>query len=145
MRALPEGSLLYVGLRADEKQRGGIYGDYVTSIYPMQQWGWGIDDVRQYLIRRGIDVPKRTDCGVCFYQRLSEWYSLWKDYPEYYQQGVDVEVASGYTFRSPGRDTWPASLAELREEFKAGRVPRGVHLNRDLFGDEQPICRACSL
>lgn len=29
-----------------------------------------------------------------------------------------------YTFRSRGRDTWPAALPDLRCEFEAGRVPK---------------------
>jgi len=71
-------------------------------------------------------VPERTDCAWCFFQRLGEWWRLWKEHPDLYAEGEALEVELGHTFRSEDRDTWPASLAELRKEFESGRVPRGA-------------------
>lgn len=42
----------YVGLRADEPEReGGDYADIpgVKMVFPMRDWGWGINDVLGYL------------------------------------------------------------------------------------------------
>jgi len=47
------------------------------------------------------------------------------------------EKAIGATFRSPGRDKWPASLEDLAKEFDAGRKLR--QYNRGT------TCRVCSL
>src|SRR3990167_8043194 len=65
----------YVGLRADEEEREG--GDYanipgVEMKFPMRDWGWGMTEVLDYLAKRGVTIPQRTDCDVCFFQRLSE-------------------------------------------------------------------------
>lgn len=136
----------YVGLRADEEGREG--GDY-TSVpgqvmrFPMREWGWGITDVVTYLQQRAVQIPKRTDCGVCFFQQLNEWFDLWLDHPEAYAEGERYEEMTGFTFRSPGRDTWPAALKDLRAEFERGRIPRGTDTNRDLFGGLK--CRACRI
>jgi len=135
---LPEGSVLYVGLRADEEERKGLFGEDITIRFPMREWGWGIQDVWNYLGQRGITIPKRTDCTVCPYQRLGEWFDLWKNYPEEYQAGVDIEERHGHTFRSAQRDTWPASLAELAKEFARGRPVR------ERKTKVEP-CRVCSL
>lgn len=144
---------LYVGLRGDEEERTGvIYGGPVTERYPMREWGWGLADVLSYLKQRGVKVPARTDCAWCYDQRLAEWYWLWRDQPELYAQAEASEVATGHTFRSPSRDSWPASLTDLRVEFLRGRIPdRGKHrvrLQLPLIQDDdepETRCRVCRL
>jgi hypothetical protein len=136
-------AVFYVGLRADEEQREG--GDYqnvpnVEMRFPMREWGWGLSDVWEYLDQKGQCVPQRTDCRVCFFQRLIEWWELWKDDPAGYAEGEAWEAQTGFTFRSPNRDTWPASLAGLRIEFEKGRVPKDT---RDALNTLK--CRVCRL
>lgn len=134
----------YVGLRADEPEREG--GDYasvsgVESRFPMREWGWTIEDVTEYLAERGVVIPKRTDCRKCFFQRLIEWYELWRDDPKEWAEGEKLEATTGHTFRSPGRDTWPASMKGLRGEFEAGRVPKETR--KDAMSSLK--CRVCRL
>lgn len=131
---------LCVGLRADEPDRTGLYGDYANYRYPLREWGFDIHKVRSYLAGLGVSVPARTDCALCPYQRLAEWRSLYKSHPDEYQRGIELERRTGHTFRSPHRDTWPASLEELAKEFDKGRPIRGV----DGKPSEQ-TCRVCSL
>lgn len=131
----------YVGLRADEEQREG--GDYqqvpnVEMTFPLRDAGMDLASVRQFLVDRCITIPKRTDCMVCFFQRLIEWFELWRDHPEAYRQGEAWEVSTGYTFRSPGRDTQPTSLVDLRAKFETGWVPKDT---RDPLAGMQ--CRVC--
>jgi PP-loop superfamily ATP-utilizing enzyme len=143
------GSTLCVGLRADETDReGGLYGDLITYRRPLQEWGWGIRQVRDYVRQRGVTIPERTDCDVCFFQRLDEWWSLWRQYPERFAVGERYEAETGHTFRTPGRDSWPVPLAALRREFERGREPKAITAGRQLacFGDEEETrCRVCSL
>lgn len=133
--------VLCVGLRADEEERRGLYGDWARYRYPLREWGWGIDEVWKFLKDNRVSLPRRTDCAVCPYQRLGEWYELWRDHPDEYQQGVDWEEKTGFTFRSPQRDTWPAALKDLRAEFESGRKPRGVR--EEDAEDELDACRVC--
>lgn len=137
---------LCVGLRADEEERQGMYGSYATYRYPLREWGWGIKEVFGYLREKGVEVPKRTDCALCYDQRLSEWYELWRTYPDEYAKGESLEAQTGHTFRSSQRDTWPASLTEMRLKFEAGYRPRGVddQLAMD-FAPETARCRVCRL
>lgn len=134
----------YVGLRADEPARAG--GDYleipgVVSRFPLREWGWTLAEVQAYLADQGVVIPARTDCQLCFFQRLSEWYALWRDDKEAWAQGERLEELTGHTFRSPGRDAWPAALKDLREQFEQGQIPRGTEGN--LFAELQ--CRVCRL
>lgn len=142
-----ENPVLCVGLRADEESREGLYGPYADYRYPLREEGWSINDVLAYLGDRGIKIPERTNCKLCYDQRLGEWWKLWKFRRQDLDRGSMVEHRYGHTFRSPGRDRWPASLTELAEEFKQGRVPRGVDLQEDLFDvpDKYRRCRVCSL
>lgn len=140
MQTLPAGSLLYVGLRADEDTREGIYGDDVKSVFPLQQWGWAEADIWKFLDARGIVIPVRTDCGDCYHQRLIEWRNYWRDHPERYAESIAIEQRHGHTFRSPGRDTWPVPLVELAKEFERGRPIRG-----EGKVTERGSCRVCSL
>ena len=137
MGALPEGSTLYVGLRADEEARRGIYGEDMHIRFPMREWGWKESDVYAYLDRRGVCIPKRTDCAWCPYQRLGEWRDLHDNYPTIWAKGVAMEKEIGATFRSPGRDTWPADLESLGKEFDTGRKLREYKRGAP--------CRVCSL
>jgi 3'-phosphoadenosine 5'-phosphosulfate sulfotransferase (PAPS reductase)/FAD synthetase len=129
--------VLAVGLRADEEGRAGGTYEGAEIIYPMREWNWGLGEVVSYLERREIAVPKRTDCAVCFFQTLEEWRELWLNHPEEYARGEAWEAQIGHTFRSNGRDTWPAGLAELRQEFERGRMPKKA--------TRKVRCRVCDM
>jgi hypothetical protein len=140
----------YVGLRADEETREGIYGKYpgVSQRYPFREWGWGEQDVWDYLRHQGVTIPERTDCAYCYDQRLVEWYRLWLHQRDLFQRGVEWEKKTGHTFRSPYRDTWPASMEGLAAEFERGKRPKGWERQSDLFvldGRDETACRVCRL
>jgi hypothetical protein len=137
----------YVGLRADEEERQGIYGDVpgVTQRYPLREWGMDIEDVWRFLADRGIKIPARTDCAWCYGQRIIEWKRLWEQHPDLYEEAIKMEELTGHTFRSPNRDTWPAPLTLLREEFRAGRKVRGERVELEQYQNDQEACRVCRL
>lgn len=119
----------YVGIRADEPEReAGDYTDVpgVEMRFPLREWEMGLAQVLAYLAERGVTIPVRSDCGLCFYQKLGEWYALWRDHLDIFMGGEAIEEEHGHTFRSPSRDTWPAAMKDLRARFEAGDVPRGV-------------------
>ncbi len=58
-------------------------------------------------------------------------------HPAHYAKGVALEKKTGHTFRSPGRDTWPADLESLGKEFAKGRIPRN-------YGPQGSRCPVCS-
>lgn len=137
MDSMPDGSVLYVGLRADEEARRGLYGEEMKIRLPLRDLGWGLQDVVSYLDSKGICIPARTDCARCPYQRLGEWRDLYQKHPVIYMHAAEQERRIGATFRSPGRDTWPADLVSLAKEFDAGRPLREYR--------RATTCRACSL
>lgn len=137
--------VLYVGLRADEEARKGIYGEELDVRFPMRDWGWALADVRRYLADQGVSIPRRTDCARCYDQQIVEWWRLWRDHRDIWDHASGQEQRYGHTFRSPARDTWPTPLADLGPHFEAGHVPRGGHETLSLFGEEHEACRVCRL
>lgn len=149
----------YVGLRADEEGRPGVTFPDMEGVeirMPLREMGWTERDVWEYLDKRGVQIPARTDCAVCYHQTLGEWWRLWKLHPDLFQEGIALEQrvsdARGklHTFRNASRDTWPASLSQMAERFDAGEVPRNTVLQIDLFSGETRrtmtgACRVCSL
>lgn len=142
-----------VGLRADEESRPGMIFPNVGEVemdFPMRRWGWVIQDVMNFLAFLEVVVPERTDCAVCFWQKLGEWYNLWRLHPDRYARGETIESfvsasrGKAYTFRSAQRDSWPASLSELRREFESGRVPTR---SLAIMNKHRQIgaCRVCTL
>jgi 3'-phosphoadenosine 5'-phosphosulfate sulfotransferase (PAPS reductase)/FAD synthetase len=116
----------YVGIRADEADREGVDHSQIEGVElrcPLIEWGWGLARVQSYLQERGVVIPERTDCAMCFYQRLGEWWRLWKYHPAEYAEAATLERLIGHTLRSDARDTWPAALEDLAAEFERGRVP----------------------
>lgn len=137
-------AVCYIGLRADEEEREGLTSnlDGVSQDFPLQRWGWGLEEVWAYLGAAGVSIPDRTDCARCPYQKLGEWYNLWYNHPAIYESAVQDELRLGHTYRSPGRDSWPAGLADLRALFEAGVKPeRSLKMMESRSG----MCRACSM
>lgn len=140
----------YIGLRDDEEDRDGAShgGDFVpkesglVQRFPLRERGYDIDMVYKFLSDRNITIPDRTDCAWCYYQKIGEWYNLWAQHPVTYSQGEALEVRYGHTFRSAKRDSWPASLAELRLEFEKGRKPER---SLKMMDSRTNMCRACTL
>lgn len=143
----------HVGLRADEESRPGmIFPDMGEIImdFPMRRWGWTLQDVIEFLEDMGVTIPDRTDCAWCFWQKLGEWYLLWRDHPDIFDQGIVAEEfvteqrGKPCTFRSTKRDTWPAALKDLKARFEAGDVPERSLKMMDRKR-QIGVCRVCTL
>jgi hypothetical protein len=134
--------VVYVGIRADESgDREGVDYDSIAGVsrdFPLDRWGWVLQDVIDYLQAVGQGVPERTDCAWCFYQTLYEWFLLWRDNRELWMLGELYELAVGHTLRSDSRDTWPAAMRGLRARFEAGHVPKDRRKKR------ATMCSVCA-
>lgn len=133
---------VYVGIRADETEaREGVDYDAIPGVtrrFPLDEWDWGLSEVVNYLECCGQTIPERTDCDTCFFQTLYEWWLLWRDYPNEWMAGEAEEQWIGHTYRSEGRDSWPASMRGLRERFERGDVPKDRRKKRG------QMCSVCA-
>jgi hypothetical protein len=143
VRSQSEPVTLYVGLRADEEERRGIYSNDVISDFPLRRWGWGLKEVMNYLQERSVKIPARTDCAWCYGQRQHEWKNLLRNHPDIYAKGEEYEAMTGHTFRSPGRDKLPASLVQLRKVFNQGKFFKQDQMS--ILETQEEPCRVCRL
>ena len=133
------GSTLYVGLRADEPERKGIYSSDVICRFPLREWGYGIREVVSDLRSRGIVIPERTDCARCYAQRKGEWEKLYWNRRAIWEDAKTQEATTGHTFR------YGESLLYMEAQFeKRGKPWKQLPLWEDEEGDIK-ACRVCSL
>ena len=110
----------YVGLRADENRSGYIsHKPNIIPIYPFQDDGIKLDDVKEILQSSGVGMPSYTEwgrsrsgCYFCFYQQGIEWVRLKERHPQLFEAAKAYErpyEGSGNTFTWRGRE----SLADL--------------------------------
>lgn len=138
----------HVGLRADEPLRvGGVYGQIegIEQRFPLREWGMGEDEVQATLRRFGVKCPDRTDCARCYHQRIGEWWELWRDHRDIFDDAIADEQRLGATYRTPGRDSWPTALVDMAARFDAGERPETSlnRMNRERMASGS--CRVCSL
>lgn len=60
----------------------------------------------------------RGGCWFCPKQCLADLYSLWKNYPDYYQMLLELEPYSHSTFRTDG------NLSDYIKRFENGYIPK---------------------
>ena len=110
----------YVGLRADETRIGYIsHKPNIHPVYPFQEDGIKLDDVKEILQSSGVGMPSyaewgrsRSGCYFCFYQQRIEWVRLKEKHPELFEAAKAYErpyEGSGNTFTWSGGE----SLSDL--------------------------------
>jgi len=146
VKSFSEKPILYVGLRADEKERKGIYSENVETKFPLREWNWGIKEVTNYLETKKVKIPRRTDCSFCYAQKVSEWFYLWRDNKPLFMEAIEKENKTKHTFRNPRNMKWGKNLFEMKQKFEEGYLPFGATNQIPLFEDEETKpCRVCTL
>lgn len=121
----------YVGLRADENRSGYIsHKPNITAVYPFQDDGINLEDVKSILLQSGVGMPPYTEwgrtrsgCFFCFYQQKIEWVRLKERHPDLFEAAKKYErpyEGSGNTFTWSERE----SLTELEEPPRMEEIKR---------------------
>ncbi len=161
--------LNYVGLRADENRKGYIsHKPNITPVYPFQDDGLVLSDIKRILTESGVGLPpytewgrSRSGCFFCFYQQKIEWVRLKERHPELYEEAKKYEHAHGqdgtvFTW-SRGESLTdleqPERVAEIkREAEKNSHKPAAATTLKELFleessvlADEEKSCLICEI
>ncbi len=160
----------YVGLRADEKRAGYIsHKPNITAVYPFQNDGLKLADIREILLDSGVGLPPytkwgrtRSGCFFCFYQQKIEWVRLKEEHPDLFERAKAYErpyEGSGNIFTWSERE----SLTELEQPERMEAIKREYELRKarkrerredltlaQVFGNEvvdedESGCLICSL
>ena len=160
----------YVGLRADENRSGYIsHKPNITAIYPFQEDGLKLADIKEILLKSGVGLPpyakwgrSRSGCFFCFYQQKIEWVRLKEKHPHLFEKAKAYERPyedSGNIFTWSERESLtelerPERMEEIKKEYelrKARKRERGENLTlAQVFGDDiteedEGGCLICSL
>ena len=130
----------YVGLRADEHRKGYIsHKPNIVPVYPFQDDGVKLDDVKEILHASGVGMPpyaewgrSRSGCYFCFYQQRIEWVRLKERHPDLFEAAKAYErpyEGSGNTFTWSGRE----SLATLEQPERMAAI-KAEHAKRTVAG-----------
>ena len=160
----------YVGLRADENRSGYIsHKSNIKAVYPFQEDGLKLADIREILMNSGVGLPPytkwgrtRSGCYFCFYQQKIEWVKLKEEHPTLYEKAKEYEVPyekTGNLF------TWSQneSLTELEQPERVAAIKASHEKRRQnkrdrkenltlaqVYGDDVPeidesACLICTL
>ena len=160
----------YVGLRADENRSGYIsHKENITAVYPFQEDGLKLADIREILINSGVGLPpytewgrSRSGCFFCFYQQKIEWVRLKEEHPHLFEQAKAYEIpyeGSGNTFTWSERESLselerPERMQAIKDEHERRRQQKRNRRENltlaQVYGDEVPEmdesgCLICSL
>jgi 3'-phosphoadenosine 5'-phosphosulfate sulfotransferase (PAPS reductase)/FAD synthetase len=123
----------YIGIRADEDRLGYQQQkplklsdqQNILPVYPFQEDGMGIEDVKGVLDDSGLGLPpyyewrSRSGCYFCFYQQIGEWQGLQEQHPELFEKAKQyerVENGKQYTWVN-GRTL--EDIEKLEERYQA--------------------------
>ena len=159
-------TLLYVGLRADERRSGYISTkENIRAVFPFKEDGIDKPAVMRILEESGVGLPSyyewrsRSGCYFCFFQQKAEWVRLRERHPELFELAKGYEkVEQGYTWiqdesltdleRAERREQILRREHERRERLAARRRPRNLAQAfgfSELDDDGEGGCLVCHL
>jgi len=91
----------WLGITTDEKHRAGESEvKWIQNRFPLLEIGWSRDDCIYYLESKGLEVVK-SGCFMCPYNSGNEWLNLKNNYPDLWDQSIELENA--YFSNRPNR------------------------------------------
>ena len=79
------GRSMMLGIAADEAHRQG------DAIRPLVQAGVTREGCIDIIEAEGLDVPQKSGCYICPFQRNDQWRMLWERHPELFERAMLLE------------------------------------------------------
>ena len=124
----------YIGIAKDEPKRLKRYKELETDNHHyITLADLNITEAQAMEIckQHNLLSPKYTNsfrggCWFCPKQSMSDLYSLWQDYPSYFNKLQEMEKDSFNTFKPN------LTLKQIRERFEMGYIPKKKNRNKQL-------------
>lgn len=78
----------HIGIAADESHR------QPTKSRPLCERNITRQGCIEIIQAEGLDVPPKSGCYICPFQRHEQWRELWRRYPELYERAIALEDAA---------------------------------------------------
>jgi len=110
--------IAYIGYDYGEgkriKKQKGRSRKGVEYQYPLYDHGLTRQGCVEYIQSHGLEVPPKSGCYICPFQRKSEWRQLEIEHPELFQKALDLEAHAGKVGLYAGTKT----LSSIHQENK---------------------------
>ena len=83
-----DGRATMIGIAADEAHRQG------DAIRPLVEAGITRKGCIEIIEAEGLDVPQKSGCWVCPFQRNDQWRMLWERHPDLFERAMLLEEST---------------------------------------------------
>lgn len=116
----------YTGFHIGERHR--CLKGRTTKQYPLIKWGWSAKNSIEYLRKRGIPHLAydkfgfdRLGCWFCPRQSETALFIIYKNFPDKFQQMMDMEINSPHGFRRRKRLEELVDIWESKPNYELGK------------------------
>lgn len=104
LQCYANGRLQMIGIAADEAHRKP------NAIRPLVEAGITRQGCIEIIQAEGLEVPQKSGCYICPFQRNSQWRMLWERHPELFERAARLEEGAKRHARQNGHRTANAVL-----------------------------------
>lgn len=79
---------MLIAFAADEAHR---VKNRPYRLYPLVDRGIDRDGCKAIISQQGLELPRRSSCFFCPFQRMSSWRDLWTLHPDLFERGAEME------------------------------------------------------
>lgn len=100
-RYSPRPAIHAIGIAVDERQRADKMKPRLKSIslwFPFVEEGVTREGCKEIIRSHGLEVPPRSKCWFCPFQRKDEWVELRRNHPDLFQKAIEMEKNADRTF-----------------------------------------------
>lgn len=115
-----------IGIAADESHRA------MSRTRPLVDRGIDRDRCIKIIRAEGLDVPRKSGCYICPFQRVSQWKELWERHPELYARAERLENVPR---KKPGRT--PNITLDISGKTTLAMRRLAFESQMELFDDEE--------
>ena len=92
--------IMYIGYDTGEKKRAKIKKKgRIEYKWPLINAGMNREDCKKLIKSHGLQVPPKSGCFICPFQRKEQWLRLKKIHPHLFKIAKELEINSGRTFQ----------------------------------------------
>jgi hypothetical protein len=137
-----------IGIDFDERHRAKIFSSKGREYrYPLIEREIGREKCKKIIVDHGLNIPIKSGCFICPFQRVSQLIELRKKHPELFCKLEKLEnISNEYRLIYMTSNTWPWVMDKFYAYKKPVREIAERHINQmPLFEDDEfPPCE-CGL
>jgi len=105
--------IVYIGYTSDEERRvKNEKGPEIFLHYPLVCMGWTRQDCKNYIKKKTGNVPIRSGCYFCPFQKVSQWIKLKNLHPDLYEKAKALEKRNMEYRKERGKEPLTISVSK---------------------------------